>query len=68
MKSVSSSVPDPDSLFLGLLDPDPLVRGRDPAPSIILLSSKNSQKNIDSLFDFWTFNIGTIMKIRFEGQ
>jgi hypothetical protein len=33
-----SSVPDPDPLhrihmFLGLLDPDPLVRGMDPDPA-----------------------------------
>jgi hypothetical protein len=28
--------PDPeDRMFLGLLDPDPLVRGTDPDPSII---------------------------------
>jgi hypothetical protein len=32
-------------MFLGLLDPDPLVRGSDPDPSII---SKNSKKNLDS--------------------
>jgi hypothetical protein len=35
MKNVSGSVPDPDSLFIGLLNPDPFVRGMDPAPSII---------------------------------
>jgi hypothetical protein len=38
-------------MFLGLPDPDPLVRGPnpDPDPSIILLSSsKNSNKNFDS--------------------
>jgi hypothetical protein len=36
-------------MFFGLPDPDPLVRGVDPAPdpSIILLSSsKNSKKNL----------------------
>jgi hypothetical protein len=49
-------------MFLGLSDPDPLVRGMvsdpDPARIRILLSScKNSKKNLDSyyfvtLFDF----------------
>jgi hypothetical protein len=50
-------------MFLGLLDPDPLVRGIDPDPapdqdpSIILLSSsKSSKKNLDTycfvLLDF----------------
>jgi hypothetical protein len=33
-----TSVPNPDRIhkFLGLLDPDPLVRGMDPDPSIIM--------------------------------
>ncbi len=36
-------------MFLGLPDPDPLVRGGDPDPSIILVSSsKNNKKNHDS--------------------
>jgi hypothetical protein len=36
-------------MFLGFPDPDPLIRGTDPDPSIILLSSsKNSKKNLDS--------------------
>ncbi len=36
-------------MFLGLPDPDPLVRGMDSDPSIILpSSSKNSKKNLDS--------------------
>jgi hypothetical protein len=38
-------------MFLGLPDPDPLVRGvdPDPDPSVILLSkSKNSKKKLDS--------------------
>jgi hypothetical protein len=48
------SVADPDSsdpYVLGLMDPDPLVRGTDPAsdpdpdPSII---KQNSKKNLDS--------------------
>jgi hypothetical protein len=33
-------------MFLGLLDPDPLVRGTNPDPS--KTSSKNSKKNLDS--------------------
>jgi hypothetical protein len=45
-------------MFLGLPDPDPdpLVRDVDPDqdPSIILLSSKNSKKNLDS-YCFVTF-------------
>ena len=32
-------------MFLGLPDPDPLVRGMDPDPSIIM---QNSKKNLDS--------------------
>jgi hypothetical protein len=42
-KIVVCSVPDPNRIwirqirmFLGLLDPDPLVRGMDPDPSIIM--------------------------------
>jgi hypothetical protein len=36
-------------MYLGLPDPDPLVRGMDLDPSIILLtSSKNNKKNLDS--------------------
>ncbi len=53
-------------MFLGLPDPDPLVRGMDPDPDLrilirILLSScKNSKKNLDffyfvTLFDFFLF-------------
>jgi hypothetical protein len=45
-----SSAADPDpSDSLGLLDPDPLVRGTDPDPvRNILSSSKNCKKNLDS--------------------
>jgi hypothetical protein len=47
-------------MFLGLPDPDPLVRGMDPDPlwiRILLSSCKNSKKNLGSyylvtLFDF----------------
>jgi hypothetical protein len=38
-------------MFLGLPDPDLLVRGMDPDPDpsiILLLPSKNSKKNLDS--------------------
>ncbi len=36
-------------LFWGLPDPNPLVKGVDPDPYIIFLSSsKNSKKNLDS--------------------
>jgi hypothetical protein len=43
-------------MFLGLPDPDPLVRGMDPDPSIIMQKYR-SKKNLDSyhfvtLFDF----------------
>jgi hypothetical protein len=33
-------------MFLGLPDPDPLVRVMDPDPSILPLSIKNSKKNL----------------------
>ncbi len=44
-------------MFLGLPDLDPLVRGMDPDPSVIM---QNSKKNLDSyyfvtLFDFLSF-------------
>ncbi len=35
-------------MFLGLPDPDPLVRGMDPDPAPS--SCKNSKKNLDSLY------------------
>jgi hypothetical protein len=38
-------------MFLGLLDPDPLVRGMDPDPAPDpnpLSASKNSKENLDS--------------------
>jgi hypothetical protein len=34
-------------MFLGLPDPDPIVRGMDPDPSIIMQKSK---KNLDSYY------------------
>ena len=42
-------------MFLGLKDPDPLVRGMDPDPDpaldrILLSSFKNSKKNLDSYY------------------
>jgi hypothetical protein len=47
---------DPVRMVLGLLDPDPLLRGTDRDPSFI---KQNSKKNIDSycfvtFFDFLT--------------
>jgi hypothetical protein len=45
-------------MFLGLPDPDPLVRGMDPAPDpYIIMQKYRSMKNLDSyyfvtLFDF----------------
>jgi len=46
-------------MFLGLPapDPDPLVKGMDPDPSVI---KKNRKKSLDSYF-FWTFYLGKIM-------
>jgi hypothetical protein len=41
-------------MFLGLLDPDPLVRGMDPDPSIIM---QNSKKNFDSFYFVTLFDI-----------
>jgi hypothetical protein len=46
-------------MFLDLLDPDPLVRGMDPDPSIIM---QNSKKNLDfycfvTSFCFFFFEI-----------
>jgi hypothetical protein len=40
-------------MFLGLQDPDPLVRGMDPDPDPSI-SSKNSKKKLDSYY-FVTF-------------
>ncbi len=40
-------------MFLGLPDPDPIVRGMDPDPDpeqILLPSCKNSEKNLDSYY------------------
>jgi hypothetical protein len=45
-------------MFLGLPDPDPLVRGVDLDPSIILLSSiKNSKKNLNSYYFVTSFGL-----------
>ncbi len=45
-------------MFLGLPDPDPLVRVMDPDPDPSIIMQKNSKKNLDSynfvtLFDFY---------------
>jgi|688.fasta_scaffold1705993_1 hypothetical protein len=42
---VDASIPDMNPQVLGLPDPDQLVRGTDPDPSI---SSKNSKKTLNS--------------------
>jgi hypothetical protein len=38
-------------MFLGLPDPDPLVRGMDPDPSIIMQNSKKTL--ISTIFDYF---------------
>jgi hypothetical protein len=47
-------------MFVGLLDPDPLVRGTDPVldPSII---SKNSKKNLDSYRYYFVTSFGVFI-------
>jgi hypothetical protein len=35
---------DPDTYFLGLLDPDPLVRGTDPDPDPSIIKQKQREK------------------------
>ncbi len=45
--SVADPDPKPDPYVFALPDPDLLVKGTDPDPSIII--SKNSKKNLDSL-------------------
>jgi hypothetical protein len=66
-KSVSGSVPDPDPILnpdTDLLYSDPIVRGMDQAPFIILLSSsKNSKKNLDSFIYFFRTCLGKIMSM-----
>jgi hypothetical protein len=48
-------------IFLGLPDPDLLVRGIDPDPSTILLSScKNSKKKLDSYCFVTSFGLFTL--------
>jgi hypothetical protein len=58
-KLLFASVPDPIHrihLFLGLPDPDPdpLVRGMDPDPSIIM---QNNKKNLESHYFVTLFDI-----------
>ncbi len=63
MQCVYTGVADPDPLdpyVLGLLNPDPLVRGMDPDPVHSILK-QNSKKNLDSycfvnLFDLLCLN------------
>ncbi len=58
------------SLGLPDLDPDPLVRGIDPYPDQILLStSKNSKKNLDSycfVTSFGPFILEKLCKCTFK--
>jgi hypothetical protein len=55
-------------MFLGLPDPDPLVRGMDPDPApnprfwTLLLSSKNSKKNLDSYCFVTSFGLFILEK------
>jgi hypothetical protein len=49
--SAADPDPNPDPHFLGLLDPDPLVRGMDPDPASDpdpSITKQNSKKNLDS--------------------
>jgi hypothetical protein len=41
-------------MFLGLPDPDPLVRGMDPDPSS---ASKNNKKNLDFSYSVTSFGL-----------
>jgi hypothetical protein len=41
-------------MFFGLPDPDPLVRGMDPDPSI---SCKNSKRNLESYYFVTLFDL-----------
>jgi hypothetical protein len=58
-------------MILGLPDPDPLVRGMDPDPDpdpdptiILLSSSKNSKKNLDSYCFVTSFGLFIFEKLR----
>ncbi len=54
-------------VFWGLLDPDPLVRGMDPAPDLFFLSSsKKGKKNLDFycfVTSFWLFTVEKWCKV-----
>jgi hypothetical protein len=72
-----NSVPDPDPPdhhVLGISDPDPVVRGMDPDPNpapdsdpsiIILSSSKNSKKHLDSYCFVTSFGLFIFCKIMY---
>jgi hypothetical protein len=56
-------------MFLGLLDPDPIVRGIDPDLDPSISSSKNSKKNLDSLLlPFWLFIFEKLCKCTFKSN
>jgi hypothetical protein len=44
-------------MFLGLPDPDPLVRGMDPDPDPSIMQKKISKKNLDSYYFVTLFDI-----------
>jgi hypothetical protein len=46
-------------MFLGLPDPDPLVRGMDPDPDPSIIK-KNSKKNLDSFYFVTLFDFGSL--------
>jgi hypothetical protein len=52
-------------MFLGLLDPDPLVRGMDPdpdpEPSVIKQKSKENLDSYCFVTSFFTFNLLEVM-------
>jgi hypothetical protein len=47
-------------MFLGLIDPDPLVTSPDPDPFIL---SKNSKQNLDLLFCYFFYILSLIIDI-----
>ncbi len=56
-------------MFLGLPDPDPLVRGMDPDPDPSIIKQKNSKKNFDSycfVTSFGHFIFGKLCKCTFK--
>jgi hypothetical protein len=52
-------------MFLGLPDPDPLIRGMDPDsdPSIIMQKYLNSKKNFDSFYFVTFFDVLSLKNV-----